>query len=79
MARFMTVDDVAEELVLSKRGVYALVTSGALPAIQVGGRGVWRIERARLEEYIERLYDEQRRRIAEPDDEQPSTDGDTDV
>jgi hypothetical protein len=35
-----------------------MVRSGELPAIKVGGRGQWRIERSRLEEYIERKYAE---------------------
>lgn len=35
---------------------YALVKCGDLPAIQVGGRGQWRVERSKLEEYIERMY-----------------------
>jgi hypothetical protein len=38
-----------------------------LPAIQVGGRGVWRIERDRLEAYIADQYETTRRRIAETD------------
>ena len=32
--------------------------SPELPAIQVGGRGQWRVERVKLEEYIARLYKE---------------------
>ena len=31
--------------------------SGDLPAIQIGGRNQWRIERSKLEEYIERAYE----------------------
>jgi excisionase family DNA binding protein len=50
--------DVAEELSVSLSQVYHMVRSGELPAIKVGGRGQWRIERARLEEYIERKYTE---------------------
>ncbi|MGZ4613699.1 MAG: helix-turn-helix domain-containing protein [Kineosporiaceae bacterium] len=38
----------------------ALVTSGELPAIQVGGRGQWRVEATELEAYIERKYAESR-------------------
>jgi hypothetical protein len=29
-----------------------------LPAIKVGGRGQWRVERDQLEQYIARAYDE---------------------
>jgi len=35
-----------------------MVRSGELPAIKVGGRGQWRIERAKLEDYIARKYSE---------------------
>jgi hypothetical protein len=35
-----------------------MVRSGELPAIKVGGRGQWRIERTRLEEYIDGKYAE---------------------
>lgn len=37
-------------------GVYSLLRGGDLPAIQVGPKRVWRIERVKLEEYIERQY-----------------------
>ena len=51
-ARFLTMQDVADELAVSMSQVYHMVRSGELPAIKIGGRGQWRIERARLEEYI---------------------------
>lgn len=57
-SRFLTMDEVAEELAVRPAQVYHMVRSGELPAIKVGGRGVWRIERARLEEYIQRKYTE---------------------
>jgi len=50
--------DVAEQLNVSMSQVYHMVRSGELPAIKIGGRGQWRIERTRLEEYIARKYDE---------------------
>ncbi len=56
--RFLQMSDVAEELSVSLSQVYHMVRSGELPAIKVGGRGQWRIERAKLEEYIERKYAE---------------------
>jgi excisionase family DNA binding protein len=75
----MKVEDVAEELAITERQVYALLHSGDLPAIQVGGRGVWRIERDKLEQYIAEQYEAQRRRIAESDGQaEPPTDGDAD-
>jgi excisionase family DNA binding protein len=57
-ARFMTMQDVADELATSLSQVYHMVRSGELPAIKIGGRGQWRIERAKLEEYIARKYEE---------------------
>ena len=56
--RFMTLTDAAEELAVSQSQMYALVKSGDLPAIQVGGRGQWRVERVKLEEYIARMYEQ---------------------
>lgn len=55
-ARFLTVDDVADEFAISRAQVYTLVKTGEIPAIQVGPKRVWRIERAKLEEYIESQY-----------------------
>lgn len=55
-ARFLTLADVAETLNVSAAQAYALVRSGDLPAIKVGGRGQWRVEARVLEEYIARMY-----------------------
>lgn len=52
--RFMRLDDVAEELGVTVSLVRGLVKTGELPAIQVGGRGMWRIEREDFEQYIQR-------------------------
>jgi excisionase family DNA binding protein len=54
--RFLTVQQVADELVTKQSTIRALISSGELPAIQIGGRGQWRIERAKLEEYIAAAY-----------------------
>ena len=54
----MLLSDVAAELNVSDSQVYHMVRSGELPAIKIGGRGQWRIERSKLEEYIERKYAE---------------------
>jgi excisionase family DNA binding protein len=56
--RFLLMSDVAEQLNVSMSQVYHMVRSGELPAIKVGGRGQWRIERSKLEEYIQRKYAE---------------------
>ncbi len=63
MARFLTLTDVAEELQISSSQMYALVRSGELPAIQIGGRGQWRVEQTVLDQYIEDKYAEARRQI----------------
>lgn len=56
MPRFLTLADVAEVLNTSQAQVYALVRRGELPAIKIGGRGQWRVEHDRLEEYIQAQY-----------------------
>ena len=54
--RFLQLADVADVLNTSAAQVYALVRSGELPAIKIGGRGQWRVEASELESYIERMY-----------------------
>jgi excisionase family DNA binding protein len=61
--RFYLLADVAELLNITTVQARALVTSGELPAIQVGGRGVWRVEVDQLEAYIQRKYEENQARI----------------
>ena len=58
--RFLTLPDVAEQLNISAAQAYALVRSGDLPAIKVGGRGQWRVEATELEAYIQRMYQQTR-------------------
>lgn len=58
--RFLQLSDVADVLNISASQAYALVRSGELPAIKVGGRGQWRVESSALEEYIQRCYAETR-------------------
>ncbi len=66
-ARFLSLADVEELLAISSRQAYALVRSGELPAIQIGGKGVWRVEASVLEEYIAAQYAKTRERIAAGD------------
>ncbi len=56
--RFLRLSDVAEILNISASQTYALVRAGDLPAIKIGGRGQWRVERDQVEEYITRMYSE---------------------
>ena len=58
--RFLQLADVAEVLNISAAQVYALVRSGDLPAIKIGGRGQWRVETTELEGYIARMYEQTR-------------------
>jgi excisionase family DNA binding protein len=62
--RFLQLADVAEVLNISAAQTYALVRSGELPAIKVGGRGQWRVEETELEGYIQRMYAETRDFVA---------------
>ncbi len=61
--RFLPLSDVAEILNVSSAQAYALVRSGDLPAIKVGGRGQWRVETVVLEDYIQRKYAETRQSV----------------
>lgn len=63
--RFLTLTDVSDILNISGRQTYALVRSGELPAIQIGGRGQWRVERTKLEEYISAAYERSAANIAQ--------------
>jgi excisionase family DNA binding protein len=56
--RFLTLADVAEILATSVAQVRALVQSGELRYIQIGGRQQYRIEAVELENYIQRMYAE---------------------
>lgn len=62
--RFLQLSDVAEVLNISASQTYALVRSGDLPAIKIGGRGQWRVEASALEEYIARCYEQTKAFVA---------------
>lgn len=62
--RFLQLSEVAEVLNISMSQTYALVRSGELDAVKIGGRGVWRVERDKLEDYIQRCYAETRAFVA---------------
>ena len=55
--RFYTLNDVATLLASTEAQAYALVRSGDLPAIKIGGRGQWRIEVSVLDEWIAKQYE----------------------
>ena len=58
--RFLTLDDVAEILNVSWAQAYALVRRKEIIAIQIGGRGQWRVEVDELERFIQQKYAEAR-------------------
>ena len=64
-SRFLTLADVAEVLNISSSQVYALVRNGEVAAIKIGGRGQWRVERDKLEDYISRMYTQTSAFVAE--------------
>lgn len=71
--RFLTLPDVAEVLNVTVRQVYALVRSGDLRGIQIGGRGQWRIENSELEGYIERQYARADASLVETPEDEPTS------
>lgn len=64
IGRFLSVADAAEVLAVDVETVHELILSGELPAIRVGERGPWRVERTQLELWIDDQYEAARRRSA---------------
>jgi len=62
--RFMTPTQVADELNVKPNQIHAMIKAGELRALQVGGRGMWRIGRQDLEDYIAEAYRRTAERIA---------------
>lgn len=56
--RFLTLADITEILQVPMSTVRALVRNGEIRAIQVGGKGTWRVERNEFEAYIQRCYEQ---------------------
>ncbi|MGO1317947.1 MAG: helix-turn-helix domain-containing protein [Cellulomonadaceae bacterium] len=54
--RFVPLEHIQEVLSISRSQAYALVRTGDLRAIRVGGRNQWRVELTELESYIKRAY-----------------------
>jgi len=68
--RFLTLTDVAEQLQISTAAVRNMVLKGELEAFQIGGRGQWRVDSQKFEEFIEQLHEEQRQRVLEAESSQ---------
>ena len=64
LPKFVPLEYVMEELSITRSQAYALVRTGDLRAIQVGGRGQWRVDLVELEAYIERAYRETAAEVA---------------
>lgn len=77
--RFLTIEQAADELNVSSSQIRALLKTGELRAIQVGGRGMWRIGVNDLEDYIAGAYRRTKERVASGefvDDAEPDADAD---
>lgn len=62
--RFLTIEQAAEELNVKSSLIRGLIKTGELRAIQVGGRGMWRVGRQDVEDYIADAYRHTAERIA---------------
>ena len=49
--RWMTLQEIAEYLQLSKDLIYRLAQKGKIPASKIGGR--WRFKRKKIDEWVE--------------------------
>lgn len=63
--RFLTLEQVAEELNVRLPQVRALLKSGDLRGFQVGGRGLWRVGSQDLENFIAAAYELTAQRTAD--------------
>lgn len=65
VTRFYTLSDIATLLATTEAQVYALVRSGDLPAIKIGGRGQWRIEITVFDQWVADQYEATKVYVAE--------------
>lgn len=72
--RFLTLEQVGEELNVRPSVIRALIKAGELRGIQIGGRGLWRVGRQDVEDYIADAYRLTAERVVAGDmrDDQPS-------
>ena len=62
--RFLTIEQVAEELAIREPTVRQLLTVGELRGLQIGVHRTWRVAATDLEDYIEQAYRVTAERIA---------------
>jgi excisionase family DNA binding protein len=65
--RFLTIEQAAEELNVKESLIRGLIKTGELRALQVGGRGLWRVGRQDVEDYVSEAYRRTSERIAAGD------------
>lgn len=63
-ARMLSLAEVKDVLNVGMQTVYALLRSGELRGVQIGGRGIWRVSEDDLGAYLDRAYQETQDRIA---------------
>ena len=63
-AHLLTLAQVKEILNVGMPTLYALLSSGELRGLQLGGRRMWRVSQEDLADYLERTYKETQERIA---------------
>ncbi|WP_411373307.1 helix-turn-helix domain-containing protein [Arthrobacter sp. MPF02] len=63
--RFLTISQAADELNVNQNQIRALLRTGELRGVQVGGRGLWRIGANDIEDFIGEAYRRTAERIAE--------------
>ena len=76
--RFLTIAQFAAELNVTESQAYALVRTGQIRAIKVGGRGQWRLERSVIEEFIAGAYKDAGAYVSSHPDQGENADGDLD-
>ncbi|MGO4120692.1 helix-turn-helix domain-containing protein [Arthrobacter sp. YAF16] len=62
--RFLTISQAAEELNVNPNQIRALLRTGELRGIHIGGRAVWRVAASDVEDYIAEAYRRTAERIA---------------
>ena len=65
--RFIPLAQMCATLHINRGQGYSLIHTGQIPAIQIGGRGIWRVEVSELEAFIQRQYAATRAKIADGD------------
>jgi len=77
-SKFLTIDQVAKILNVNKPTIYALLRSGEMKGLHLGGRGVWRISEDDLQALLDTAYEAIAERMPAGDvGEVPGADGES--